>query len=159
MWTLVRTRGSSGGSCAFGGQPELQLKHIIMNMYKVPTVSKGSARVVPEGQSLTVMPKVDGRPESGRGSPKRSRPSSRAEDSKDSKAGLGPTRQGQGGDGKEARKDRFGTRIDKDKKKHRISFRDNVNAGRLADVHEVESYRQYNVLVDTTTTGCTCHLL
>ena len=129
-----------------------------MNMYKVPTVSKGSARVVPEGPTLTVMPRADGRPNSGRSSPKRSRPSSRASDPKESKGGQGPATQGSAAEGR-GRRDRFGTRIEKEQKRHRITFRDNVNAGKLADVHEVESYRQYNVLVETTTTGCQCRLL
>ena len=57
------------------------------------------------------------------------------------------------------RKDRFGNEIRIGKKKHSISFRDQVEKGsNLAEIIEVESYKRYNLLDENEggTTFCKC---
>ena len=43
------------------------------------------------------------------------------------------------------RKDRFGIKITRGKKKHKVTFRDQVGKGKVAKVHYVESFKKYNV--------------
>ena len=61
---------------------------------------------------------------------------------------------------KKERKDHMGNVIKKKAKNVHITFRDSVGGCNLADVKEVESYKEYNVLADNTTppppTGCSC---
>ena len=58
-----------------------------------------------------------------------------------------------------ARKDRTGKVIERGSKKHHISFRDIIKGGNVADVNEVESYKQYNMDEEEKTTVCGCALL
>ena len=51
---------------------------------------------------------------------------------------------GEGKNGK-SRKDRFGTKISRGKKKHKVTFKDQVGKGRVAKVYYVESFKKYNV--------------
>ncbi len=57
------------------------------------------------------------------------------------------------------RKDRMGKPIDKGGKKHRVTFRDAITGGNVADINEVESYKKYNILSEEKVTGCGCVLL
>lgn len=57
------------------------------------------------------------------------------------------------------RKDRTGKIIIRGSKKHHISFRDSITGGEICDVQEVESYKDYNLLVDDKTSTCSCVLL
>ncbi len=59
----------------------------------------------------------------------------------------------------EPKKDFYGTTIDKSKKQHHITFRDVVSGQQIADVKEVESYKEFNVLSDAVNAQCTCSLL
>lgn len=59
----------------------------------------------------------------------------------------------------EPKRDFFGTTIDKSKKQHHITFRDIVSGQQLADVKEVESYKEFNVLSESVNTQCDCALL
>ena len=43
----------------------------------------------------------------------------------------------------EPRRDKFGTNIEKGSKRHRVSFRDNAEGGRIDDIYVVESYKKY----------------
>jgi hypothetical protein len=45
-----------------------------------------------------------------------------------------------------AKRDRYGNEIDKSKKLQHISFIDLITGKNLADIKEVESYKEYNVL-------------
>ena len=63
------------------------------------------------------------------------------------------------GDTKRGRKDRKGITIDRGKRIHHIMFRDELAGKKIADVKEVESYKSYNLLIEESTTGCSCVLL
>lgn len=65
---------------------------------------------------------------------------------KDSTGGSGQNSQ-EGG-----RKDRYGNKILRGKKKHKVTFKDQVGKGKVAKVHFVESYKKYNV--ESTTNTC-----
>lgn len=59
------------------------------------------------------------------------------------------------------RRDRFGNWIKFGSKHHRIVFRDQVDRGNgVADIHEVESYKKYNVMndLDDDTFKCKCNI-
>jgi hypothetical protein len=58
---------------------------------------------------------------------------------KDSTGGSGEDKNGK------TRKDRFGTKISRGKKKHKVTFKDQVGKGRVAKVYFVESFKKYNV--------------
>ena len=55
--------------------------------------------------------------------------------------------------GYNGRKDRFGTKISRGKKKHRVTFKDQIGKGKVAKVYFVESFKKYNV--ETTNSTCT----
>jgi len=59
------------------------------------------------------------------------------------------------------RKDRFGVEIKKgQKKKPKVTFKDQVLSKSLVTVHVVESYKKYNSMdPDEDTTGCSCRIL
>ena len=57
------------------------------------------------------------------------------------------------------RKDCRGVTIDHGKKMQRICFRDETKGKELADVIEVESYKDYNKLAEEEVTSCACSLL
>eukprot|EP00831_Metopus_contortus_P069400 TRINITY_DN6237_c0_g1_i5.p1 TRINITY_DN6237_c0_g1~~TRINITY_DN6237_c0_g1_i5.p1 ORF type:complete len:158 (+),score=37.03 TRINITY_DN6237_c0_g1_i5:105-578(+) len=59
---------------------------------------------------------------------------------------------------KKKKKDFFGTKIEKDGKRHHISFRD-IMGESIADVKEVESYKEFNQLVEETPPQCSCLLI
>lgn len=58
----------------------------------------------------------------------------------------------------EPKKDFFGTDIDKEKKRHHITFRD-ITGKELVDIKEVESWKEYNVLNETVNAQCSCLVL
>lgn len=58
---------------------------------------------------------------------------------KDSTGGSGENKNGA------SRKDRYGTKISRGKKKHKVTFKDQVGKGRVAKVYYVESFKKYNV--------------
>ena len=49
------------------------------------------------------------------------------------------------------RTDRFGVKIQKGRKKHKVTFKDQIGKGKVAKVHMVESYKKYNVESSTNT--------
>ncbi len=58
------------------------------------------------------------------------------------------------------RKDRFGRTIGTTSKKHRISFKDEIEKQSLNEIFFVESYKKYNTIEDTEEqTSCHCSLL
>ena len=59
----------------------------------------------------------------------------------------------------ESKKDYFGTKIDKAKRQHHITFRDIVSGQQIADVKEVESYKEFNMLAEAESPQCSCLLL
>ena len=56
------------------------------------------------------------------------------------------------------RKDRNGEQIDKRSKKHRITFKDEVIGGEIADVINVRSYKKYNGYSDDNVEKCYCKI-
>ena len=64
---------------------------------------------------------------------------------KDSTGGSGENKQAKG------RRDMFGTKISRGKKKHKVTFKDQVGKGKVAKVYMVESYKKYNVETTTST--------
>ena len=60
---------------------------------------------------------------------------------------------------KKERKDSRGIAIDKLKKGHHIAFRDFATGKSIAEVKDVESYKDYNRLNEEPTSGCSCLLL
>ena len=56
------------------------------------------------------------------------------------------------------RRDRRGELIDKKTKKHRITFKDDVTGGQIAEVTEVISYKK-NYYSDDRVEECTCRIL
>ena len=59
----------------------------------------------------------------------------------------------------EQKKDYYGTSIDKAKKQHHITFRDVVRGQAIADIKEVESFKEFNVLIETNNAQCSCCVL
>ena len=57
------------------------------------------------------------------------------------------------------RRDRNGEQIDKKAKKHKVTFRDNIIGGQVADIVEVPSYKKYNFSIDDNVDECKCKLL
>ena len=57
------------------------------------------------------------------------------------------------------RRDRMGNRIDKCKKKHHISFKDEVTEKNISEAREVESYKIYNIAFENEVETCQCKLL
>lgn len=55
--------------------------------------------------------------------------------------------------------DYFGHTVIKGQKQHKITFRDIISGQRIADVKEVESYKEYNVLTTDSSAQCSCKLL
>ncbi len=61
---------------------------------------------------------------------------------------------------KRPRADRRGNAIDRGRKGHRITFRDEIRGEQIAEVIEVDSYKQFNLLAEeANTVGCTCAIL
>ena len=59
----------------------------------------------------------------------------------------------------EPKRDYYGTTIDKSRKQHHITFRDIISGQQIADVKEVESFKEFNVLSESVNAQCDCSLL
>jgi len=56
------------------------------------------------------------------------------------------------------KKDYYGTLIDKVTKQHHITFRDIVAGKQIADIKEVESYKEYNAFEEQINPQCKCFI-
>jgi len=56
------------------------------------------------------------------------------------------------------RKDRFGIAIN-EIKRHKVSFRDEISGKTVQDTKLVESYKEFNKIVDADQAGCECLVL
>lgn len=78
-----------------------------------------------------------------------------SKDSEEQKLTAGGPKDSTGGSGQinqeNGRKDRYGNKILRGKKKHKVTFKDQVGKGKVAKVHLVESYKKYNVESSTNT--------
>ena len=57
------------------------------------------------------------------------------------------------------KKDHYGNVIAKGQKVHKISFRDTLGGQQIADIVEVESYKEFNVMSDVEGPKCSCAVL